>query len=140
LCMENPQREDFDHLILYATHHDIEFSILRDETFGADKRYTRVKGVLLKRPLNALRIDEVDVMFLDAQRNAARIAFPNPRAVSWVYCPLMQFVKDTLKKPVLKANEIEKAQQGFLTVTMVEKARAVLAKTAPFKDAEKEFS
>jgi hypothetical protein len=139
LCMEHPQREDFDHLILYATHHDIEFSILRDKTFGADLRYTRVKGVLVKRPLNALRIDEVDVMFLDAQRNAAKIAFPNSKAVSWVYCPLMQFVKDTVKKTQLKANELEKTQQSLLTMAMAEKARAVLAKTAPFKNAEQEF-
>lgn len=140
ICYDQPEQKHFDHLILYATHHDIEFSILRDEIYDRQSRRTTVNGILMERPSQNILVDEVDVMLLDAQRNSARIAIDYPEKFSWVYFPLIQFIKkNTAGKVALLHEEIQTLKRKLTMPVIVDEFRVELTKLAP-KTSENEFT
>lgn len=102
-------RDDFNGQVLYGTNTDFEFALLREMLYGEDVRYTQMEGALCKRFCERVIVDEADNLFLDTARNAARLAIPSPRDISFIYSPIFNAVKgmpdltpEALKETVLR--------------------------------------
>jgi preprotein translocase subunit SecA len=82
----------FDGQILFGTNYDFEFSILRDEIYQMNLRYTTINGKKSIRKCEIVIVDEVDSLFLDLSLNSARMAIGSNVATSWVYDPIYSIV------------------------------------------------
>lgn len=96
-----PEKEHFHGQILYGTNTDFEFALLRDGLNTEKLRfsYSLTSNQLVPRTQDRVVIDEVDNMLLDNE-GAARIAKPGVYSCSWIYKPILEFVKHSPDKKV----------------------------------------
>ncbi|KIE04702.1 hypothetical protein NF27_GI00070, partial [Candidatus Jidaibacter acanthamoeba] len=98
ICYDQQEQQHFNGVVLYATNYDFEFSILRDQLYNEQKRFTEIHGKKIRRTCEVVIVDEVDNLFLDTALNAARIALPSAEDTSWVYEPILNYVKQNISK------------------------------------------
>ena len=95
ITRRNPEKYDYNGIILYGTNTDFEFSLLRENIFIQDKLFTKPlnSDILIKRKYEVAIVDECDNLFLDTALNSARIAHEsNKISYNWVYQPIFEFV------------------------------------------------
>lgn len=93
ICTDSPTKQHFDAQIIYGTNYDFEFSILLDGLSGQPMRMWHVGGKEVERQADSVIVDESDNLFLDAAMNSARIAVPGSDEHTWIYEPILTFVK-----------------------------------------------
>ncbi len=87
-----PKKEDFNGQVLFATVSDIKFSILRDNLYHKEHRYTAREGVLVPRTLDVVIVDEIDTL-VDTALNSAYLSVKSRHDHRWVYEPILSFIK-----------------------------------------------
>lgn len=113
ICHRRPERQHFNGQILYGTNRDFEFSILRDELYNREHRYTTLNGKLCKRTCDVAIVDEVDNLFLDTALSSARIATASPQARPWVYAPILSYANQKLdaKENIPLSEHVQRIRQ-----------------------------
>jgi preprotein translocase subunit SecA len=87
ICSNEPSKEDFQKQVIFGTHYDFEFSILRDYLHMNQMRV----GL---RPFHIVIVDEVDNLFVDSSLHSARLAIRGRVSFEWIYQPILNFVKE----------------------------------------------
>ncbi|HAU1788026.1 TPA: hypothetical protein JBJ44_03920 [Legionella pneumophila] len=94
ICHRKPKQEHFHAQILYGTNTDFEFAYLRDGLYNRKLRFSKsLDGKLIPRPFDVVIVDEADSLFLDTALNAAQLGITDYANRSWIYRPILQFVK-----------------------------------------------
>lgn len=84
---------DFKSQVLYGTNLAFEFAWLREGLFCQEKRLSLRDGQLQQRTFDVAIVDEADSLFLEGARSPAIIAIPDTTDFTWIYSPMLNFVK-----------------------------------------------
>ncbi len=121
ICTDSPTKQHFDAQIIYGTNYDFEFSILGDGLRGEPMRMWHVEGKEVERQADSVIVDESDNLFLDSAMNSARIAVPGSDEHTWVYEPILSFVKSNkaaIEHALVK--DEKHTQLGIIAGTLVQ--------------------
>jgi preprotein translocase subunit SecA len=120
ICTDDPSDSHFCGQIIYGTNYDFEFAFMRDQLRSKPKRLSKQGGQVIPRPFQVVIVDEVDNLFIDSALNSARIAIPTIQTTTWMYNPILAFVKT-------HKNRIEEMQSPFLQTKVVRDLRKELS-------------
>lgn len=123
ICERQPKQSHFHGQILYGTNTDFEFALLRDGLSHAELRHSMLNGKLQPRTFDVVIIDEVDNLFLDTALNSALLSVPGHEDWSWIYEPILTFIKDPLNQigVLLLPKESIRALRQYLMTLLAEK-------------------
>jgi preprotein translocase subunit SecA len=114
ICYVRPEKKHFQGQILYGTNSDFQFALLRDGLYNTELRYSMHFNRLQPRTFDVVIIDEVDNFFLSNALNSARLAIRGPEDSTWIYSPILEFVKNTAYKEQNARSLVEPLRQYLL--------------------------
>lgn len=97
ICKDEPEVSCFKAQILYGTASDFEFAIMREMLYLKPLFEQEIKLDKQKR-FDCVIVDEIDNLTIDTARNHARLSRPAEVSYTWVYYPVLNFVKERFTK------------------------------------------
>jgi ankyrin repeat protein len=98
ISYQDPEAKHFNANIIYGTNYDFEFAVLRTKVYDK-KLFTKGDRVVI--------VDEVDNLFIDTALNSARIACPAQQDMSWIYEPVLNYVKINLGNFFIRSDSLK---------------------------------
>lgn len=94
ICLQQPEAKYFGGQIVYGAATDFEFGLMREMLYLEPLFPQQVGG---EKRFDNVMVDEVDNLTIDTALNGARLAYPAEVSYSWVFAPILFFVRDHLR-------------------------------------------